>query len=164
MLLARGHPLWLAFAVSHISEWGVPAEATANIDDIRRAMPYAAELDREGQRLHDAFKRRLMAPYREVDFWHEAIKRLAVVRQGMSQPIWERLMSDRTLPAGAATSEDAWKMLRTTPWVRTRANGRYVTLHDAVAEELAQRIIPLHDSGQAGAGGCGRERRSSTAR
>lgn len=147
VLLARGHPLWLAFAVSHISEWGVPAEATANIDDIRRAMPYAAELDREGQRLHDAFKRRLMAPYREVDFWHEAIKRLAVIRQGMSQPIWERLMSDRTLPAGAATSEDAWKMLQTTPWVRSRANGRYVTLHDAVAEELAERIIPLLDTG-----------------
>lgn len=39
-------------------------------------------------------------------------------------------------------------MLRETPWVRSRANGRYVTLHDAVAEELAQHIIPLHDSDQ----------------
>jgi tetratricopeptide (TPR) repeat protein len=72
--------------------------------------------------------------------------RLAVVRQGMSQPIWERLMSDRPLPAEAATFDDAWLMLRETPWVRSRANGRYVTLHDAVAEELAQAIIPLHDS------------------
>jgi hypothetical protein len=146
VLLTRGHPLWLAFAVSHIRDWGVPAEASADIDDIRRAVPYAAELDREGQQLHEAFKRRLTAPYREVDFWHEAIKRLAVVRQGMSQPIWERLMSDQPLPAEAATSEDAWLMLRETPWVRSRANDRYVTLHDAVAEELAQRIIPLHDS------------------
>ena len=31
------------------------------------------------------------------------------------------------------------------PWVRPRANARYVTLHDALAEELAQRLIPLHD-------------------
>jgi hypothetical protein len=146
VLLTRGHPLWLAFAVSHISDFGVPAEASADIDDIRRAVPYAAELDHEGQQLHEAFKRRLIAPYREVDFWHEAIKRLAVVRQGMSQPIWERLMSDRPFPVEAATSDDAWLMLRETPWVRSRANGRYVTLHDAVAEELAQRIIPLHDS------------------
>jgi tetratricopeptide (TPR) repeat protein len=146
VLLTRGHPLWLAFAVYHIRDWGVPAEVAADIDDIRRAMPYAAELNREGQQLHEAFKRRLMAPYREVDFWHEAIKRLAVVRQGMSQPIWERLMSGQQLPADAATPEDAWQMLRQTPWVRSRASGRYVTLHDAVAEELAQRIIPLHDS------------------
>jgi energy-coupling factor transporter ATP-binding protein EcfA2 len=146
VLLTRGHPLWLAFAVSHIRDWGLPAEASADLDDIRRAMPYEAQLDREGQQVQEAFKRRLMAPYREVDFWHEAIKRLAVVRQGMSQPVWERLMSDRPLPAEAPTSEDAWLMLRKTPWVRTRANGRYVTLHDAVAEELAQRIIPLHDS------------------
>jgi len=148
-LLTRGHPLWLAFAVSHIADWGLPAEAAADVDDIRRAMPYAAELDREGQQLHEAFKRRLMAPYREVDFWHESVKRLAVVRQGMSQPIWERLMSDRPLPAEAATCEEAWRMLQETPWVRSRANGRYVTLHDAVAEELAQHIIPLHDSDQA---------------
>jgi hypothetical protein len=31
------------------------------------------------------------------------------------------------------------------PWIRRRANRRHVTLHDVVAEELAQRIIPIHD-------------------
>jgi tetratricopeptide (TPR) repeat protein len=149
VLLTRGHPLWLAFAVSHISEWGMPVETAEPLEEIRQAMPYAAELDREGQRRHEAFKRRMMVPYREVDFWHEAINRLAVVRQGMSQPIWERLMSDRPLPAEAETVDDAWRMLQETPWIRSRANGMYVTVHDAVAEELAQRIIPLHDSDQA---------------
>ena len=34
------------------------------------------------------------------------------------------------------------------PWIRPRSNGRYVTLHDAMAEELAHRIIPLHDQDQ----------------
>ena len=40
---------------------------------------------------------------------------------------------------------DAWQLLLGRPWVRPRANARYVTLHDALAEELAQRVIPLHD-------------------
>ena len=41
------------------------------------------------------------------------------------------------------------ELLKQRPWIRRRASGRFVTLHDAVAEELAQRIIPLHDqSGQ----------------
>ena len=60
----------------------------------RVGCPTRAELSREGQGLQEDFKRRLVAPYQEVDFWHEAIKRLAVVRQRMSRPIWERLMSD----------------------------------------------------------------------
>lgn len=148
VMLTQGHPLWLAFAVSHIRQWGLPLEATSDPDDIRRRMPYGAELGRDGQRLQEEFKRRLVAPYREVDFWHEAIKRLAVVRQPMSKQIWQRLMSDLPLPPEATTPGDAWRMLRMTPWVRTRAQGRYVTLHDAVAEELAQRVVSLHDSDQ----------------
>jgi tetratricopeptide (TPR) repeat protein len=148
-LLTQGHPLWLAFAVSHITQWGLPTEAAGDPGDIRsRMMPFGARLGREGQRLQEDFKRRLVAPYQEVDFWHEAIKRLAVVRQPMSRPVWERLMSDLPLPPEATTPGDAWRMLCTTPWVRTRAQGRYVTLHDAVAEELAQRVVSLHDSDQ----------------
>ena len=57
-------------------------------------------------------------------------------------------MSDRPLPAGVASHDEAWDQLVKTPWIRTRANQRRVTLHDAVAEELAQRIIPLHDQNQ----------------
>jgi tetratricopeptide (TPR) repeat protein len=143
-LLTQGHPLWLAFAVSYVRERSMPPEAAGEIDEIRQAMPFSAELTREGQQLQVAFKRSMMAPYQAVDFWPEAIKRLAVVRQGMSQPIWNELMSDMPLPPEAETADDAWRILRQTPWVRSRANGREVTLHDAVAEELAQHIIPLH--------------------
>ena len=32
--------------------------------------------------------RRLLAPYQETDFWHEALKRLAAVRQGVNEPMW----------------------------------------------------------------------------
>ena len=111
-------------------------------------MPYGAELGREGQRLQEDFKRRLVAPYQEVDFWHEAIKRLAVVRQPMSRPVWERLMSDLPLPPEATTPGDAWRMLSHDPVGQDPRQGRYVTLHDAVAEELAQRVVSLHDSDQ----------------
>ena len=41
--------------------------------------------------------------------------------------------------------DDAWQEILDTPWIRPRANGRYLTLHDAVAEEFAQRLFPLHD-------------------
>ena len=59
--------------------------------------------------------------------------------------VWSELMSDRILPPGADSWDEAWQQLLARPWVRPRANARYVTLHDALAEELAQRLIPLHD-------------------
>lgn len=148
VLLSRGHPLWLAFTISYLGEWGLPEEASTPLSTIEAAMPYEGTLTPEGEVLYEAFKRRLVAPYREVDFWHESIKRLAVVRQSVNQQIWQQLMSDWQLPPGVASWEQAWQELLGTPWIRPRANGKYVTLHDAVAEELGLRIIPLHDTDQ----------------
>lgn len=148
VLLTRGHPLWLAFALSYLDEKDIPEEAEVSLAVLERDFPYRGQTTRAGQTRHEAFKRRLVTPYREADFWHEAIKRLAVVRQTVSQPVWQRLMADRQLPADAASWDEAWVKLQDTPWIRGRANGRYVTLHDAVAEELALRIIPLHDQDQ----------------
>jgi tetratricopeptide (TPR) repeat protein len=145
VLLTRGHPLWLAFAVAYLADKGVPEEALTPLSAIARDVPYQATMTQAGQSLHEAFKRRLVAPYRDTDFWHEAVKRLAVVRESVNQPIWQELMADRTRLEGAASLDDAWGTLLRTPWIRPRANHRYVTLHDAVAEELAQLIIPLHD-------------------
>jgi hypothetical protein len=54
-------------------------------------------------------------------------------------------MSDLALPEETADLGQAWDELVTLPWIRPRGNGRYVTLHDAVAEAFAQRIFPLHD-------------------
>ena len=92
--------------------------------------------------------RRLVAPYREADFWHEAIKRLAVLRQAINAQVWQQLMADTPLPRRVPTLEEAWRELMYQPWIRPRANGRYVTLHDPMAEELPHRIIPLHDQDQ----------------
>ncbi len=143
--LTRGHPLWLAFTIAYLADVGIPVEAEAPLADIEREVPYLGDMTQAGQSLHEAFKRRLVAPYRDTDFWHETFKRLAVVRESLNQPIWQRLMADRPRPEGVADLDEAWRMLLRTPWIRPRANRHYVTLHDAVAEELAQRIIPLHD-------------------
>lgn len=144
--LTRGHPLWLAFTIAYLDEKGIPEEAEVSLEDIEQHLPYqGAGISPEGQRLHDAFKRRLVTPYRETDFWHEADKRLAAVRQSMNRSIWKRLMSDRPLPRDLPDLDAAWDQLLRRPWIRPRANQRFVTLHDAVAEELARRIIPLHD-------------------
>ena len=148
VLLTRGHPLWLAFTISYLHEKGIPEEADNELSEIRRMMPFHGQMTPAGQRLHDAFRRRLVAPYREADFWHEADKRLAVAREGVNRAIWGRLMADLPLEEGQADSDVIWQQLLRRPWIRPRANGRYVTLHDAVAEELAQRIIPLHDQDQ----------------
>jgi tetratricopeptide (TPR) repeat protein len=143
--LTRGSPLWLAFTIAYLDERGIPEEAAGERAVIETMIPFRGEVDADGQHLIDAFKRRLVTPYRETDFWHEAVKRLAVIRQSVSQEVWVQLMLDRPLPVGLTSLDDAWHELLRTPWIRTRANGRYVTLHDAVADELAERIIPLHD-------------------
>jgi tetratricopeptide (TPR) repeat protein len=143
--LTRGHPLWLAFTIDYLAAKGIPEEAEAPLAVIERDVPYRGTLTPAGESLQEAFKRRLVAPYRETDFWHEALKRLAVIRQSVNRPIWQRLMADRPLPPDTANLAQAWEALLQTPWIRPRANRRQVTLHDAVAEELARRIIPLHD-------------------
>jgi tetratricopeptide (TPR) repeat protein len=145
--LTRGHPLWLAFTVSYLSEWGLPEEATRPLEAIKAAVPYRGPIPHTGQDLQESFNRRLVAPYRGADFWHEAIKRLAVARESVSLPIWRQFMADRPPPTGITNLEKAWPVLLQIPWIRPRANRHYVTLHDAVAEELAQRIIPMHDEG-----------------
>jgi tetratricopeptide (TPR) repeat protein len=143
--LTRGHPLWLAFTVSYLAEWGLPDEAARSLEYIEQVVPYRGQIPHAGQDLQESFNRRLVAPYRDSDFWHEAIKRLAVARESVSLSIWCQFMADRPLPDGIATVQDAWPILLKIPWIRSRANRHYVTLHDAVAEELAQRIIPMHD-------------------
>jgi tetratricopeptide (TPR) repeat protein len=144
-LLAHGQPLWLAFTVAHLNEIGMPEEADVSLAQIQAVLPFDREPPPEGQSLHEAFKRRLVAPYRGVDFWHEAIKRLAVARQSANEEIWRELMADKRLPPDVGSWHKAWQRLLGTPWIRPRANSRYVTLHDAVAEELGKRIIPVHD-------------------
>ena len=144
-LLAHGQPLWLAFTVSYLNEIGMPEEANVPLTDIQAVLSFDGEPPPQGQLLHEAFKRRLVAPYRGVDFWHEAIKRLAVARESANQEIWKELMADKRLPPDVDSWQEAWQRLLRTPWIRPRANSRYVTLHDAVAEELGRRIIPVHD-------------------
>jgi AAA ATPase-like protein len=149
ILLARGQPLWLAFMIDYLRAKGIPEEAEQHsLEYIQRHLPYGAAMTPDGERLHHAFLRRLVAPYRESDFWHEAIKRLAVVRQPVAKAVWKRLVDDLALPDGTANLNAAWHQLRGLPWVRPRANGGYVTLHDAVAEAFAQWLFPLHDQDQ----------------
>jgi tetratricopeptide (TPR) repeat protein len=143
--LTRGHPLWLAFTVSYLAECGLPDEAARELRYIDEVVPYRGDIPPPGQDLQEAFNRRLVSPYRDSDFWHEAIKRLAVARESVSLPIWCKFMADRPLPEGVTDLEEAWPTLLRIPWIRSRANRHFVTLHDAVAEELAQRIIPMHD-------------------
>lgn len=144
--LTRGHPLWLAFTVDYLKSTGLPEEAARNrLVYIEAGLPYGADMTLVGQSLHEEFKRRLVAPYHGTDFWHEALKRLAVVRESINERAWQQLMADRPLPDGTEDMGAAWAELQRIPWIRLRANRRYLTLHDAVAEELAQRIIPIHD-------------------
>lgn len=146
--LTRGHPLWLAFTVDYLRNTGLPKEAVGKLADIERDLPYQGAVPAAGLKLLEEFRRSLVAPYRDTDFLPESIKRLAVVRASINQPIWRQLMGDLRGSDRIESDEgwaQAWKELLATPWIRPRANRQYVTLHDAVAEELALRIIPLHD-------------------
>jgi tetratricopeptide (TPR) repeat protein len=129
--LTAGHPLWLALAVDYLQDWDPPPEMTD-----------PAEVD---AKLREAFRRRLVTPYRSAEFWSEATKRLAVVRHSVDERVWRALMDDQELPDGVDGWRTAWAELGRRPWIRHRANARYITLHDALAEELCLRLIPLHD-------------------
>ena len=146
--LTQGHPLWLAITVNHLAEMGLPPEAQASLDEIKLDLPYHAAPTPAGRGRADSFKRHLMAPYQDGAFWREAVKRLAVVRESVSRPIWHRLMADKPPPADVTDLDQAWERLGRTDWIRPRANQHYVTLHDAMAEELAQRVIEVHDADQ----------------
>jgi tetratricopeptide (TPR) repeat protein len=144
--LSRGHPLWLAFMIDYLDNVGMPEEAEGvGLAYIERHLPFGGEMTREGATLHEAFLRRLVAPYRASDFWHEAIKRLAIVRQPVAKVVWQRLMADCELPVGVDSLEAAWDRLQRIPWIRRSGNYRYVTLHDAVAEEFSRRLFPMQD-------------------
>ena len=148
--LSRGHPLWLAFTIAYLSERGIPEEAERwSLAEIEREIPYSGLMGARGEDLHEDYKRRLMTPYRDAGFWPEVVRRLAVVRQSIGEPAWQRLMSDQPLPDGVSDLHEAWEELLEHPWIRPQANGTQVTLHDAVAEELAKRIIPVHDQSKA---------------
>jgi tetratricopeptide (TPR) repeat protein len=142
VLLTQGHPLWLALAVDYLDKAKMPEATATSLDDLNILLRYRAEqLPERGQRLHEEFVRSLIIPYRESDFWHESIKRLAVARRRMNRTMWETLMADRRKEV--ADWDTAWDELLRLPWIRPRANSQYITLHDALAEELGHRIIPL---------------------
>ncbi|MFL6118150.1 tetratricopeptide repeat protein [Actinophytocola sp.] len=128
--LTEGHPLWLELAVDYLCNEDVPPE-------LDEGPPYPKHRREE-------FRRRLVSPFRRTDFWSEAVNRLAVVRHNVNQEIWTDLMDDCPLPEGV-TWDEAWTTLCAHPWIRSRANGADVTLHDALAQELTLRLIPLHD-------------------
>lgn len=146
--LTRGQPLWLAFVIDYLAGNDIPEETECPLAYMREHIPYDGDMTPEGERLHQSFLRRLLAPYRQSDFWHEAIKRLAVVRQPVDETVWVMLMEDLALPEDTENLTSAWNELTAMPWIRSRGNGKHVTLHDAVAEAFAQRIFPLHDPDQ----------------
>lgn len=145
--LTRGHPLILALTVDYLVKEGLPLEVGKNgIEQLKAWLPFQQDkIPLSGEKAYAEFVRRLVVPYRETSFWDEAIKRLAVVRRRVNEPIWERLMHDQPLPSGVANWHVAWERLLLLPWIRPRANRHYVTLHDALAEELARHIVPLQD-------------------
>ena len=145
--LTKGNPLFLALTVYYLTKEDIPREVKRNgIQDLKEWLPYQqVKATSQGEKVYDEFIRRLMLPFREPDFWHEAIRRLTVVRRGVNQSAWENLMRDKPLPPDVRNWNEAWSRFLQLPWIRPRANFNYITLHDALAEQLADRIVPLLD-------------------
>jgi tetratricopeptide (TPR) repeat protein len=144
--LTGGLPLWLELAVEYLTTVDRPSSLTEyELAELERLLPRAEDPTPEGARLREEFKRTLVSRYHNLDYWSEAIRRLAVLRYSIDPRVWAQLTADLTPPAGITTPDEAWEALLEQPWVRPRANRHLVTLHDALAEELAQRVIPLFD-------------------
>jgi DNA polymerase III delta prime subunit len=145
-LLSRGNPLWLAFLIDYLKQDGMlPETSLYPLAYLEEHLPFGREMSPEGLRVHEEFLRRLVAPYQGTDLFHESVKRLAVVRQPVAKVVWQRLMSDLAPPHEL---DQAWQDLLDTSWIRPRGNKQFLALHDALAEELAQRLFPLHDQDQ----------------
>jgi tetratricopeptide (TPR) repeat protein len=144
ILLAGAQPLWLAMAVSYLDDHDLPAEVQVPLAVLEREIPDDGRVTVDGKRRRENFKRRLMTPYRDAGFWTESVNRLAIVRQDVTESMWLELMRDHPSFAEVSAAH-AWSRLLEMPWIRPRANGTAVTLHDGVAEELAQHIIPVND-------------------
>jgi GTPase SAR1 family protein len=143
--LTQGHPLWMALMIEYLRLVGLPPEAESlESPELHALLPYGHPVSEDALPLVEAIRRRLVTPYVRSDFWHDAIRRLAVVRESVDEEGWSALMADREPPGGLSWHE-AWERLVESPWVRRRANGRQITLHDVLAEELVHRVVPLHD-------------------
>jgi len=144
--LTGGSPLWLELAVEYLTAVDRPAILTQpEPAELDRVLPPGAAPTKEGEWLREEFKGTLVSRYQTLDYWSEAVRRLAVLRYSIDARVWTSLTDDLTWPPGIATPESAWQALLDQPWVRPRANNTLATLHDALAEELAQRVIPWHD-------------------
>lgn len=137
VFLTQRHPLWLALSVYYLEKIGLPRLLTFySLDELQSS---------DNQYVFDEYIGELLTPYKDRTFWHEAILRLGILRQRMNFDAWKMVMDDIPFPKGISTWEDAWTEFKNLPWIRERANTRYVTLQDAFAEELAGRYIPKVD-------------------
>lgn len=144
--LTDGSPLWLELAVEYLTAVDRPAILTQpEPAELDRVLPPGAAPTKEGEWLREEFKRTLVSKYQTLDYWSEAVRRLAVLRYSIDARVWASLTADLPWPPDIATAESAWQALLDQPWVRPRANNTLATLHDALAEALAQLVIPWHD-------------------
>lgn len=141
--LTAGSPLWLELAVEYLTKVDRPAELTSgDLPDLDQPSA-ASAVEREV--IRETFKRTLVSRFHSLDYWSEAMRRLAIMRHSIDQQVWTALTAEVERPPELADPEAAWQALLDQPWVRPRANRSLVTLHDAMAEALAQRVLPLHD-------------------
>ena len=138
VLFVQGHPLWLALTVYYLKQVGVPQTLSRySLDELKKLS--------KDNLIYDEYISELLTPYKERTFWHEAILRLSILRQRMSLDVWKKIMEDVPFSVGVETWDVAWVEFKMLPWVRERADKRYVTLQDAFAEELAKRYVPKVD-------------------
>ena len=147
IFLCDGYPLILTLMVDHLSKenlpkWFISKKGLSKEDWFVNSLPHMRKNENAER---NEFQRLLMSQFRSSEFWPEAIKRLGVVRHRLDKDTWIKLMSDRDLPSDVKDWDEAWKKLYDFQWIRKRSNGKEVTLHDALAEQLAKWVIPLDD-------------------
>ncbi len=143
-------PLLLALTIDNLTTRNLTVWSKDGTEDFqdKKLIEWVRQKTKNAKENHivkNEFIHRLLVPYRSKDFWPEAVKRMAIIRRRIDKGIWIDLMHDRTLPEEIKDWNEAWEIFRNLPWVRQRSNGREVTLHDVLAEQLAHRVIPLED-------------------
>ncbi len=136
--LSKGNILTLALTANYLSAKGMPSVVESWLNRSEQ-YPMSKSLWQEN------FTNQLLLPYfEEGSFWNQAVLRLAIIRRQVSFDMWVSLVNDLDLPSNVNDFDEAWRYFLGLPWVRERADKKYITLHDALAEMLA-KVLPLHD-------------------
>jgi len=138
-LLTNGNPLLLCLALD-CYRYGYWLDDLDNKPLLELEELLAEESD-EAKRLRYEFERSLVVAYADAEPFRYFIRQLAHASRRINKEIFQTLIRF----ASNAEAEAWWTELQTLPYIRKRAAGDYISVHDVLREFIFTYVIPVRD-------------------